>query len=113
MTTRTYRTAQIHRKLGDNLYISGTLTGDNLPALPWTGATAKINIQLRGGNVVVDHGDVTLNVATGAFEYDGGAAIVTQDADYEYEIEVTYSGGAKLTFPNDENAPMTVLRQIA
>lgn len=106
-------TPRIYYKIGDTLYLSGAMTGDNLPALPWTGAAAAMNIRMKDGTLVVDHAAVTLTVATGAYVYNGGTSAITQAGEYEYEIEVTFQDGSKLTFPNDEQAPLTALKQIA
>lgn len=104
-------TEDIHRKAGNTIVIKGVLDGDNIPLAPaWAGALAKINIGAVGGALVRDHAVVTLDVDTRAFEYRGAAL---PEGAYYYEIEVTFTDGTKLTFPNDGMARLSVGRAVA
>jgi hypothetical protein len=99
----------IKRKVGDPLNISGVLGGDDLPALPWTGATAAISIRNAKGVLVVDRAAMALNVATGAVSY-AGASIAA--APYEYEILVTWPGNVTRRFPDDQNLSLLVIPAV-
>jgi len=113
MTTAAPETPDISYTLGDTLYISGIATGNNLPALPWTGASAKINIGVIGGAAVIDHANVTLDPATGGYVYNGGLTAITREVDHEYEIEITFADTSKQTFPKRTKARIKVYKQIA
>lgn len=113
------------RKTGDTLFLSGTLTGTGLPATPWTGATARINIKAaerivnpdtgavvhEAGALVVDNQAVTtFNTTTLAWTYQGAA--LSYAGYYAYEIEVTYGDGTVESFPNDEDMPLMVVKEV-
>lgn len=99
--------------IGDSLYIGEIASGTNLPALPWTSATAAINLRQKGGATVLDHAVVTLDVNTGGCVYNGATTVITEAADYEYEIEITFQDGSKQTFPKKEKILLTAIKQIA
>jgi hypothetical protein len=104
-------TADIQRKTGDTLVVKGVLDGTNLPLAPaWAGALAKINIATVAGALIRDHAVVTLDTNTLAFEYRGAAL---PEGVYYYEIEVMFTDGTILTFPNDSSARLSVAKAVA
>lgn len=100
----------ITRKEGDTLVISGTLGGEDLPAFPWTGATAKLSARNARGVLVLNQVAMTLNVATGDVSYSGPSIAA---APYEYEILVTWPGGMTRRFPDDQNLSLLVIPPVA
>jgi hypothetical protein len=112
------------RKYGDTPILSGVLSreegGDVYPAdVDWVGAVGKINIvdKATPTTIVVDHGTVTLTAPVGAtlatYRYQG-AALLIPVGKYLYEIEVTFTNGVKLTWPNDKDKNvLVVIEQFA
>lgn len=112
------------RKFGDTLILSGELgreeSGGQYPDdADWVGAVGKINIvdASTPATVAVNHGTVTLTAPSGAtlarYRYQGAALLVPVGV-YLYEIEVTFSNGVILTWPNNsEKFKLKVVAQLA
>lgn len=111
------------RKFGDTLILSGILSreegGDVYPADgDWAGAVGKINIvDASSLAVVVDHGTATITAPSGdtlaTYRYQGAAQLVPVGV-YLYEIEVTFTNGVILTWPNDKTKfKLKVVAQLA
>lgn len=102
----------VTRKLGDDLFLGGTLGGENLPPFPWTGATLKITVAERRGPVVRDKIPVTaFDVTNGDWEYDD--ASLSKAKPHEYELLLSFADGKKRRFPNDRNLRLDVIRSLA
>jgi hypothetical protein len=105
-------TDAIYRKVGDDIDISGIFIGNKLPAAPWTGATAVLSVRrVVDGVLVINRQSCPIDVSALTYAYTGVALNVP--GKYDYEIEVTFLNTKKLTFPNNGNARLIVVDQIA
>lgn len=99
--------------------------GDTSPSLLYaldpatvdlTGATVRFNMRpSSGGAVKVNRAAAVIVTATGAptVRYDWQPADVDTAAFFDAEFEVTYTGGAVETFPNDSFIRVTITGDIA
>jgi hypothetical protein len=111
------------RKSGDTLFLGGTLTGTGIPATPWNGAIARINIKalerivnpatgavvLEAGALAVDNVAVTFNTTSLVWSYQGAGLY---PGAYAYEIEVTYGDATIESFPNNEDELLQVVPEV-
>jgi hypothetical protein len=98
--------------------------GDTSPSLIYallpvsvdlTGATVRFNMRARSGTVVVNRQAAVIVTASGTptVRYDWQSADVASAGFYEAEFEVTYTGGAIETFPNDSFIGVSIGGDIA
>lgn len=98
--------------------------GDTSPSLLYaltptdvvlTGATVVFNMKDSAGTVVVNQAAAIVVTATGTptVRYDWVSGDVDTAGEFLGEFEVTYSGGAKETFPNYGNIPIQIAEDIA
>lgn len=108
-------------KTGDTLVITDTLMGYNREAqdLP-AGSTAVLNLTTPDGTLLVERKPVTiLQSGSGDTATKKGRVTVTVPASTNipegvntFEIETTTPDGRVLTFPDDVNAELVVIKQL-
>jgi hypothetical protein len=84
-------------------------------AVNLTGATVVFHMRLQSsGEAKITDGSVTLTTATqGLVSYSFTAANTDTSGIYQAEFQVTFSGGAIETFPNDDYIKVVVTDDVA
>lgn len=101
-------------KRGDTLpVIAATLADENGP-IDLTGATVRFHLRTAlTGEIAVDGAATVTDADAGTVEYEWEAGDTAVDGDYRAEWEITFSGGATLTCPNDTDTTLTIYRDLA
>lgn len=103
----------ITRKAGDTLLLRGKLGAENLPPeLSWVGAVLRLHVRNTRGRVVLDALVTSFDTATLIFYYKA-ASTLPPATEYRYEVQVTFSDGTVLTFPNDEHMRLDIIGPVS
>lgn len=94
--------------------ITSTLQDAAGDAVNLTGATVKFIMTAKGDSTpTVDAAATVVTPLAGVVSYSWLAADTDTAGKYEAEWEVTFSGGAKQTFPNSTYLEVVILRDLA
>jgi hypothetical protein len=92
----------------------GTLVGSAGTAQDLTSATVRFSMRTKQGIVVINRATVTvLDALAGRVRYDWLLADTATSGDFYGEFEVTFTGGAIMSFPNYKNLAIRIAAQIA
>jgi hypothetical protein len=107
--------ADVVMKTGDTATVlTSTLRDGNGVVVNLTGATVKLNMRKAGSRLVkVSAAGTVVTPLLGAVSYTWVAADVDEPGLFNAEWEVTFSGGAKETFPNGRYLKVLFTEQIA
>lgn len=106
----------IYRKQGDTAPpITASLTWGDGTAVDLTSAAVKLNLRLPSGQLLRDHAGVAvLSPATaGRIQYTHQLTDTAIRGKHLFEFEVTFPTGEVVTFPNQDDCTMQVVRQLS
>lgn len=92
--------------------ISGVCKDADGVAIDITGASVRFHMKDKDGNTVVDAAASIGVAASGEVYYAWQAADTDIAGSFKGEFEVTYSGGAIETFPNDGYIPIRIYEDL-
>lgn len=97
---------------GPNLV--STLRDSNGDVVNLTGATVRFLMTARGGSTLKVNGSASIvgDATGGVVSYAWQSADTDTAGDFNAEFEVTFSGGAKQTFPNSRYLRIQVKPQL-
>ncbi len=107
--------ADVVMKTGDTATVlTSTLRDGNGVVVNLTGASVKLNMRKAGSRLAkVSAAGTIVTPLLGAVSYTWIAADVDEPGLFHAEWEVTFSGGAKETFPNGRYLKVLFTEQIA
>ena len=95
-------------------YLLATLKDGNENLIDLTSATVRFHMRKIGSSVAtVDAAAIVVSEDQGTVKYEWQAADTAQIGSYQAEFEVTYSGGAIETFPNNGYIRVEIKDDIA
>lgn len=87
--------------IGDDMFLSGTFTGKNLPSDSlWVGATAALYVTRDETGLVAVNGVAITTFDTAAKTWAITVAAPAINGEYTARARVTLNNGKKLSFPN-------------
>lgn len=78
-----------------------------------TGASARFHLKNSAGTVIVDQPAAITDAVNGVVEYAWAPTDTATAGYFQFEVEVTYSGGEIETFPQEGNLVLKVYEDIA
>jgi hypothetical protein len=95
-------------------FLLATLKDGNGNLIDLTAASVRFHMRSVGASsATVDAAAVVVDEDQGSVKYEWQAADTATSGTYEAEFEVTYSGGAIETFPNDGHIRVIITDDVA
>ena len=93
------------RKISDTLLLDGA-------AIDLTGSTVKFVMKPKGSGDIIKKNATIVTAPAGKVEYQFETGDTQNAGGYFIEWEITFSGGAVLTVPDDGYSELTILEDL-